>query len=278
MKEGYFVNIAFDKAIKSYLANQNNKDGINYNSFLVVTIRILTLIYGEAAIINPYYLNNEVVFFNNLNKYGMNKTDLAIFKEDFLNYYNFEKENTKRKIKNKNPYFKTVLKYLVNMFILKKRKVEISDKDEETFLDLAYTSHTKNPYRVSYNYLMSDDITYIENYYNHKINELDMTKDLKSQLDFTVNLDVLKYVGVNLTNLEDMSRDEILEAQNKAYNYFEVDVSNSNYDEDSEKYMDYFNSHRKKVTTGNGYVDILLLMSVIVTSFSILAIIIFSLM
>ena len=56
MKEEYFVNIAIQKAIKQYLASINNKDSINFNSFLVVIIRILVLIYGYADIINPFYL------------------------------------------------------------------------------------------------------------------------------------------------------------------------------------------------------------------------------
>ncbi len=277
MKEEYFVNIAISRAIELYLSSSKNKDSILYNSFLVVTVRILAFIYGELDVLNPYYLNNSVAFFNNLAKYGMSRADIAIFKEEFLNYYKFEEENNNGKIKFKNPYFKNVLKYLVDMFIFKRNSVEVNYQEEEMFLDLAYTSHTKNPYRVSYNYLASENPQYIEKYYYSKVNQFDVTSDLSKTISTNLNLEALKYVGVDLSSLKNMSKDEIENAKNEAYNYFMVDATSPSRDDDLESAINNFKNYGKKVTTGNGYVDILLLMSVIVTSFSVIAIIIFSL-
>lgn len=277
MKEEYFVNIAISRAIELYLSSSKNKDSILYNSFLVVTVRILAFIYGELDVLNPYYLNNSVAFFNNLAKYGMSRADIAIFKEEFLNYYKFEEENNNGKIKFKNPYFKNVLKYLVDMFIFKRNSVEVTYQEEEMFLDLAYTSHTKNPYRVSYNYLASENPQYIEKYYYSKVNQFDVTSDLSKTISTNLNLEALKYVGVDLSSLKNMSKDEIENAKNEAYNYFIVDATSPSRDDDLESAINNFKNYGKKVTTGNGYVDILLLMSVIVTSFSVIAIIIFSL-
>lgn len=277
MKEEYFVNIAISRAIELYLSSSKNKDSILYNSFLVVTVRILAFIYGGLDVLNPYYLNNSVAFFNNLAKYGMSRADIAIFKEEFLNYYKFEEENNNGKIKFKNPYFKNVLKYLVDMFIFKRNSVEVTYQEEEMFLDLAYTSHTKNPYRVSYNYLASENPQYIEKYYYSKVNQFDVTSDLSKTISTNLNLEALKYVGVDLSSLKNMSKDEIENAKNEAYNYFMVDATSPSRDDDLESAINNFKNYGKKVTTGNGYVDILLLMSVIVTSFSVIAIIIFSL-
>ena len=277
MKEEYFVNIGISRAIELYLSSSKNKDSILYNSFLVVTVRILAFIYGELDVLNPYYLNNSVAFFNNLAKYGMSRADIAIFKEEFLNYYKFEEENNNGKIKFKNPYFKNVLKYLVDMFIFKRNSVEVTYQEEEMFLDLAYTSHTKNPYRVSYNYLASENPQYIEKYYYSKVNQFDVTSDLSKTISTNLNLEALKYVGVDLSSLKNMSKDEIENAKNEAYNYFMVDATSPSRDDDLESAINNFKNYGKKVTTGNGYVDILLLMSVIVTSFSVIAIIIFSL-
>lgn len=224
MKEEYFVNIAISRAIELYLSSSKNKDSILYNSFLVVTVRILAFIYGELDVLNPYYLNNSVAFFNNLAKYGMSRADIAIFKEEFLNYYKFEEENNNGKIKFKNPYFKNVLKYLVDMFIFKRNSVEVTYQEEEMFLDLAYTSHTKNPYRVSYNYLASENPQYIEKYYYSKVNQFDVTSDLSKTISTNLNLEALKYVGVDLSSLKNMSKDEIENAKNEAYNYFMVEI------------------------------------------------------
>ena len=278
MKGEYFINEAIEVALNNYKDSQNNKDSILYNSFLVVVIRILVLIYGEADLLNPYYLNNKITFLNNLSKYGLSKSDIAIFISDLFNFYKLEEENKKRVIKVKNPYFKNILKQLVDMFTLKRKTVGVNYIDEEEFLELCYTSHTKNPYRLSYNYLMSDDINFIEKYYYSKINELDVTKELSKTINMNLNLEALNYVGVNLTNIKDMSDKELIDAQNKAYNYFQVDAMDPNRDNLLNDSLNYLKTYgKRKVTTGNGYVDILLLMSVIATSFSIFAIIIFSL-
>ena len=278
MKEEYFVNIAIHKAIKQYLASINNKDSLNFNSFLVIVIRILVLIYGDTDILNPYYLKSSVAFFNNLSKYGMSEANIALFKEEILNYYNFEATHNSGNTKEKNPYFRSSLKFLVDMFVVKKKSISISYEEEEEFLELIYTTHTKNTYRMNYNYLVNDDPEYIEKYYYSKSNELEMTKDLGKTISTELNLEALKYVGVNLSNLQSMSEEEILAAKKEAYNYFAVDAEAPTRDEDLKKSLNYYKLFGKKITSGNGYVDILLLMSVIVTSFSIIAIIIFSLM
>ena len=280
MREEYFVNIAFENSIKQYLDASSNKDSIMYNTSLVVVIRLLALIYGKLDILNPYYLKNSIVFMNNLGKYGLSKSEIALFKDDFLRFYEFEVANKNRKIKQKNPYFTLVQKYLTDMFVAKKKSTDVSLTEEETFLDLIYSSHTTNPYRYSYGYLNSDDMNFIEKYYYSKLNEMDVTKEiaLDKTISGNLNLEALNVLGLNLSSLKNMSNEEISKAQNKAYEYFEVDAESINRDQDLKKAVDYYKLYGKKITTGNGYVDILLLMSVIVTSLSVIAIIIFSMM
>ena len=280
MREEYFVNIAFENSIKQYLDASSNKDSIMYNTSLVVVIRLLALIYGKLDILNPYYLKNSIVFMNNLGKYGLSKSEIALFKDDFLRFYEFEVANKNRKIKQKNPYFTLVQKYLTDMFVAKKKSTDVSLTEEETFLDLIYSSHITNPYRYSYGYLNSDDMNFIEKYYYSKLNEMDVTKEiaLDKTISGNLNLEALNVLGLNLSSLKNMSNEEISKAQNKAYEYFEVDAESINRDQDLKKAVDYYKLYGKKITTGNGYVDILLLMSVIVTSLSVIAIIIFSMM
>ena len=278
MREEYFVNIAFEESIKKYLASKSDPESLAYNTSYVVVIRLLALIYSELDIINPYYLKNSIAFMNNLSKFGINNGELALFKDDFLRFYEFECENEKRKFKQKNPYFVSIQKYLVDMFVAKKKTEKVSLNEEETFLELIYSSHTKNYYRISYYYFMSDEANFIEKYYYSQLNEMDVTKELTLDKTITgnLNLEALNLLGINLTNLKNMSSAEIKESQNKAYEYFEVDAESPNREEDLNKAVNYYKLYGKKITTGNGYVDILLLMSVIVTSLSVISIIIFS--
>lgn len=277
MKEVSFVNEAFQKAIQDYIHSSKKQDGILYHSFFVVVIRILVLIYGKLDILNPFYLDNSVAFFNNLAKYGMNKSDLALFKEEFLNYYQFEQTNKKRKIRIPNPYFKSTLRYLIDMFVAKKKNSEVGYLEEEEFLDLIYTDHTKNPYRISDRYFMLDDVMYAEKYYYSRLNEFDVTKEvnLDQTLRMNLNLEAFQAMGIGLSNLSRMSSSEILKAKEEAYQYFEVDADSVNREEELKEKLQQYKMHGRPVTTGNGYVDILLLMSVIITSLSVLAIIIF---
>lgn len=277
MKDEYFVNEAIENAIKMYLSSKNDKEGVTYNSFLVVVIRVLALIYGEADILNPFYINDSVAFISNLGRYGMQKSDIALFKEELLSFYTLEND---KKLDNLiNPHFKKVLKYLVDMFVAKSKTVGITFQDEEQFLELMYTSHTINPYMISYNTQVNDDVNFIEKYYYSKINDMDMTKDLSKTISGNINLEALNYVGVSLDNISNMSNEDLQKAQNEAYKYFEIDASSPTRDDDLKSSIKNFNSFNasRKVTSGNGYVDILLLMSVIATSMSIIAIIVFSL-
>ena len=278
MREEYFVNIAFEESIKLYLTSLSNKDSLAYNTFPVVVIRLLALIYGKLDIVNPYYLKNSVAFMNNLGKYGVSNSRIALFKDEFQKFYEFEQANDKRKIKQKNPYFINIQKYLVDMFVAKKKTEDVSLTEEESFLDLIGSTHTKNYYRLSYLYLMSDDLNFIEKYYYSRLNEMDVTKELVLDKTITgnLNLEALDLLGVSLSNLKNMSNEEINKAQNKAYEYFEVDALSPTREKDLNKAIDYYKLYGKKITSGNGYVDILLLMSVIVTSLSVIAIIIFS--
>lgn len=277
MKDEYFVNEAIENAIKMYLSSKNDKEGVTYNSFLVVVIRVLALIYGEVDILNPFYINDSVAFISNLGRYGMQKSDIALFKEELLSFYTLEND---KKLDNLiNPHFKKVLKYLVDMFVAKSKTVGITFQDEEQFLELMYTSHTINPYMISYNTQVNDDVNFIEKYYYSKINDMDMTKDLSKTISGNINLEALNYVGVSLDNISNMSNEDLQKAQNEAYKYFEIDASSPTRDDDLKSSIKNFNSFNasKRVTSGNGYVDILLLMSVIATSMSIIAIIVFSL-
>ena len=247
MKEGYFVNAAFSEGMNLYMISSKNEFSYVYNSFLTVVIRIIVLIYGRSDIINAYQLKDADKLKRYLAKYGLTSTELAIFLDAYESFYEYEQKNKERKIKGKNPYFEQTLKSLIDMFILKKKCVPVIYQEEEEFLDLIYTSHTKNPYRLSYVYLMNYRLDYFEKYYRSKQLEDDITRDLSKTV---------------LTSLEDFNR--IKENMKRSY---EIDA---NIEEKPDLFV------FQKLSTGNGYVDILLLMSVIVTSISTMVILYFS--
>jgi len=232
MKEKYFVNVAFDKGIKAYIENEES------NSFSNLVFKLLTLIYSKLDILNPFYLKDNVILMNNLTKYGMSEVDVALFLEEYLSNY-LKKEENKDK----------VLKYVIDMFIFKKKNSEVSYEEEEQFLKLGIINKE------------------LESYYYNKINE----DTLIVNNNETVNLEALSYVGINLTNIKEMDNEDINEAKNDAYKFFKVDPGSPNREEKLSKSIEKYKL-RNELVPSSGYVNILLLMSVIVTSISTLII------
>ena len=68
-----FINNSFTKAIDDYLKSSDNVQGVMYNSFLVVVIRMLVAIYSELDIINPKIIDDEDLLKENLAKFGYDK-------------------------------------------------------------------------------------------------------------------------------------------------------------------------------------------------------------
>ena len=212
-----------------------------------------------------------------MSRYGMNKSDVAVFKDEILNYYEFEIKNNRTEITKVNPYFLNILKYLIDMFALKRKITSVSFDEEEEFLKLIYTNHTDNEYMLAYSKLMNNNPNFNEKYYYSKINELDVTKEFNKTISMNLNLEALNYVGVNLSNVNNLSNEELASAKSAAYKYFSVDSTKASRDEElASKVAALKKINEKTITSGNGYVDILLLMSVIVTSLSVIAIIAFT--
>ena len=85
--KSFFINEAFDKAVNDYLISRDKTEGVLYNSFLVVVIRLLINIYGELDIINPFRVKNELAFDSNLTKYGASKEDIVNLKKLVYEYF-----------------------------------------------------------------------------------------------------------------------------------------------------------------------------------------------
>ena len=74
-----FINEAFSKAVDDYLKSSDNPQGVTYNSFLVVVVRMLICIYSELDIVNPMVVEDPDLLYKNLMKFGYPKDSLGIF-------------------------------------------------------------------------------------------------------------------------------------------------------------------------------------------------------
>ena len=268
-----FINDAMNKAIADYLSSKDNQQGTIYNSFLVVIIRILILIYGELDIINPYMSNDKDLFINNLIKYRYSKDNVDLFLDKINKYYQEEVYNNNRKIKNKNIYFVEIQKILIDMFICKKLYFNITEDETKDFYGLLYTENTKNPLRLSYNYLNATNINEIDIYFKKSMQE--NVKVVASGEKHVLNPKGYEILGYDITNIINMTSNEIDKINNQVYDFFKIRSNAINKEYLLEKAIAEYEKEKNKITSGNGYVDTLLVLSVIATAIMILSIVIF---
>ena len=92
-----------------------------------------------------------------------------IFLSNLQFFLDIENDNNQKEIKDKNPYFITIQKELVDMFIKKKVNFYITEVEVNEFYDLLYTPYSKNPLRVSYNFLNATDVLEIDRYFKSEM-------------------------------------------------------------------------------------------------------------
>lgn len=268
-----FINNAFSKAVNNYTKSNDNVQGVMYNSFLVVVIRSLISIYSELDIINPMVIGDEELLKENLAKFGYDKTDIEVFLSNLQLFDDFEVLNETNNVKKKNPYFLLIEKDLINMLIKKKLNFFITEHELKVFYDLLYTPNSTNPLRVSYNYLMSNNEWEIDNYFKTEMkNNVKVVLPKEKHLLNPKAYEILNY---NIEDIKNMSETEINKINSLVFDYFKIRENAINKEYLLEKAIEAMEREKDKITSGNGYVDILLVLSVIITIVMVVGIIAF---
>lgn len=272
-----FINEAFSKAVNEYLESADNVLGITYNSFLVVVIRMLICMYSELDIVNPMVINDEELLYKNLMKFGYAQESLKSFFNGLQSYYDIELKNEKKDIKEKNPYFIAIQKDLIDMLIAKKLNFYLTEKEVSDFYDLLYTPFSKNPLRVSYNFLAStvngNDVLEIDKYFRTKMH--DNIKSVSAKEKHYLNIKAYELLNYSMDDLAKMDSKELDRVNSQVYDYFKIRENAINKEYLLEKALEGMERENNKITSGNGYVDILLVMSIICTIIMIVGIIAF---
>ena len=262
-----FVNEAFSKAVDNYLKSSDNVQGVMYNSFMVVVIRMLVCMYSELDIVNPMVVGDTDLLYKNLTKFGYSKDSLNIFFSNLQLFYEIETTNESSDKKQKNPYFVMIQKDLVDMFIAKKLNFYLTEDEVREFYDLLYTPFSKNPLRVSY------DVMEIDNYFKTQMRE--NVKVVMPKEKHFLNVKAYELLNYSMDDLNKMDSNEIERVNHQVYDYFKIRENAINKEYLLEKAIEAIEREKNKVTSGNGYVDILLVMSVICTIIMVVGIITF---
>ena len=256
-----FINDAFTKSIRDYLTYKNNPSREEFNSFCVVVVRILIQIYGELDIINPYRTNGEKGFKDNLTKFGYSEEALETFFNDMQTFYqNQENDEICKEL------FLKIQESLVDMFAYRKKQVVVSNEEIENFKKLLYTKENTTPSQfLLYNKYTPNEDT-ILHYLSSKLYEVSHNYTFNALKEVALRAEAYQLAGYNAVEVMNMKEEDILNINNKVYHFFRIKDNDTNKRGRLEEAINYYKKYGNTITSGNGYVDLLLILSVIATS------------
>lgn len=249
------ITESLDKAIKDYIDFKDKPESQEFNSFFVVVIRLLCLIYDELDILNPYLNADDKEFNDNLAKYGFEMDRILDFKVQVDNAYSLELQN-----KN-NIYFINIQKVLIDMLIYRKKSIGLDEQKLSAFYHLLYTSNSQNPYQIAYNFKNAHNLDEIDKYYQEQMAKHPDVIAKKPK----VYLDPEAYKLSGVDNFNELNTAQLDVVNESIYNHFGIKENTINRDYLLDQAIKDEEKKNNKITTGNGYVDILLIMSIICT-------------
>lgn len=244
-----FVNNAITNGIKAYFGDDSAS---LEHIFEMQVVKVLATIYNETDIINPYKLNKAKSFKENLTSYGFSYNEV----EEFLLLFNSYDKWLNSRRKDENEVLSRLFLLMMRMVVLKSRHVVIS-KEELSVYDEFFTLSDSRVRRIAM--MCKTDIDMIVK----KWQEVKRRYILKqNQFLSWVEPKLLaesmyvKY-GVSLAEVKQLSNQAIEEINKQILR--EENDSNVQGGRKKEKPLQLV------LTSGNGFVDMLVLLSIMFT-------------
>ena len=84
--------------------------------------------------------------------------------------------------------------------------------------------------------------------------------------EVALRAEAYQLAGYNAVEVMNMKEEDILNINNKVYHFFRIKDNDTNKRGRLEEAINYYKKYGNTITSGNGYVDLLLILSVIATS------------
>lgn len=244
-----FINDSISFGISNYMLIKQGKDYDKAHIFEVYVVRCLCKIYGDLNIINPYRIGNENSFKSNLIMYGLKVNQMEEFislMDDYSKWLNSEKQVGKTDITSKIEII------LVNMIIERNKNIKFSN-EEIMFFD-KYFDPVNNNFATLHN-LITKDISIVPMYWNRKKSLLDGNIKFKLIRNDLLSSSLYNKYGLDKTEVEKMSEEKVRNINNRIIEKEREDNKRSK----------KFIPKNIIITSGNGFVDTLMLLSIMTT-------------
>jgi len=266
-----FINEVLSLAIEDYLKYKNRQTDAAFSSFPVMVIRTLIYIYGELDIINPYITHNEHNmggFDNNLTKFGFPKEKVELFKNLFLQYQQELNEG-----KKPNTSFLQLEKYLIDMYFYKQRAMNLPLEKKEEFKQFIYLSGNSNPYIHETLEKFVWNLNELDMYFQSVCFEMEHNFSIEELRRSTLAPEAYMLLGYSMEQISLLNDIDLRKVNEQVFNFFLIDKDAPNKDELLLKAVSYYKKYGNRITSGNGFVDMLLVASVLITAIFIIGLV-----
>ena len=244
-----FINDSIDAGISNYLLIKQNKNYDKAHIFETYIVRCLCKIYGDINILNPYRINNVNSFKANLIMYGLSEKEMNEFISlmvDYSKWLNSEKKVGKTDITSKIEII------LINMIIYRNKIIKFTSGEIE-FFD-KYFDPKNNNFATLHN-LITKDINIVPMYWSRKKVLLNNNIKIKKIRNDLLSSNVYDKYGIDKEEVSRMSEEKVRNINNRILES----------EKDTEKRNKKFIPKNLIITSGNGFVDTLMLLSIMTT-------------
>lgn len=246
----YFINPAIEHGIRCYKLDKEGKNFNNIHKFEMYVIKALTIIYGEKSILLPYKIDNEKAFICNLLIYDVKEASVNKFLSLMNEYYEFV--TNFRNIRKANGLMNEIEKILIEMINKRSKSKEFTEEDFQEFDSIFNPVGDLRKLKK----ILSTEDGLIEKTWQD--NKFELTNTQLRMRALNPNLlmpeEYAKY-GFDIKSVASMSALQIENINNK--------IKEENEIKNSKKRLKRRN--RIVLSCGNGFVDKLVLTSVIAT-------------
>lgn len=246
-----FINDGIEDGIEAYLKYKENIPFNRNNTFELYVIKALTIIYGEKSIILPYHIQNEEAFKCNLMIYDLREQDMESFLFLMGQYSNYLKHY-------KNGAKPTDLIEKIELILIEMMKYR-SRKHEFTLEEISEFETIFNPIDGDLKQIkkmISKNSGLIINTWNSNKEGLSTTQiNIMTERPNLLRPEVYKEYGLDIHELAKLPNYKIAEVNKNILNVKSVPTEKK----EPKKYKPIL------ITCGNGFVDKLMLLSIIMT-------------
>ena len=243
-----FVNPSITNGINAYIAKTNNKDYSLEHYFELEIVEFLIKVYGKINILNPYQINSIDSLKSNLMVYGLNEEYVQkIF--ILLNEYNLWLNS---KTREKNNIIKDIFEILSEMVILKNKQTVVTSEEMKYYEDFLTLKDNRIKKIAE---LASNNIDDIIKVWPSKVEE-NSKSQIKEEPVMLSESTYEKY-GISLEDVKKLPEDKLKDLN--------AEINKRNENDQTGGGTTKEKPWQLVLTSGNGFVDALVLFSIMCT-------------